>query len=475
MVDDSVSRRRWLAALGATGAAGFAGCVGGDGGQNTTTESAGGDTTEGGMNETTTKTTTQSNASGTVKIGVLQPTSGDIKYYGQQALWGFYSGLAYKGDTDPIQGSSTGTKTVSVGDVDYELVVRDTGFAADQAQTLATDLVQNEEVDMLFGCASSGAANRVIKTVVKQAQIPYMVGPAASAAITSSSETCGNLVFRASENTAMDARSGGKYVANQTDVSKVFLFGADYSFGQAVVNNYEQVLEAEGVEIVGKKFVPPGHSEWKGLLDNAQSAGAEGIVGGFTVNTLPKLFTAFLNGNYDYRVFGGFATRITNAVVGQTLQKALGKPLTKEKIQSANMGPFTTRYHWNQYDNDINSAFVDSYTSAYGVVPDLFTSGTFTAASAIVQAVNESGSTEGADVAEALHGMTVKDTPKGEGGYTFQEYNNQARSAMTVADVVPTTDEWADSWKAAVMPSEPLATIDASETTIPKSGVDCSL
>ncbi len=427
------------------------------------------------MNETTTKTTTQSNASGTVKIGVLQPTSGDIKYYGQQALWGFYSGLAYKGDTDPIQGSSTGTKTVSVGDVDYELVVRDTGFAADQAQTLATDLVQNEEVDMLFGCASSGAANRVIKTVVKQAQIPYMVGPAASAAITSSSETCGNLVFRASENTAMDARSGGKYVANQTDVSKVFLFGADYSFGQAVVNNYEQVLEAEGVEIVGKKFVPPGHSEWKGLLDNAQSAGAEGIVGGFTVNTLPKLFTAFLNGNYDYRVFGGFATRITNAVVGQTLQKALGKPLTKEKIQSANMGPFTTRYHWNQYDNDINSAFVDSYTSAYGVVPDLFTSGTFTAASAIVQAVNESGSTEGADVAEALHGMTVKDTPKGEGGYTFQEYNNQARSAMTVADVVPTTDEWADSWKAAVMPSEPLATIDASETTIPKSGVDCSL
>ncbi|WP_205410976.1 ABC transporter substrate-binding protein [Halorussus rarus] len=474
-MDDSVSRRRWLAALGATGAAGFAGCVGGDGGQNTTTESAGGDTTEGGMNETTTKTTTQSNASGTVKIGVLQPTSGDIKYYGQQALWGFYSGLAYKGDTDPIQGSSTGTKTVSVGDVDYELVVRDTGFAADQAQTLATDLVQNEEVDMLFGCASSGAANRVIKTVVKQAQIPYMVGPAASAAITSSSETCGNLVFRASENTAMDARSGGKYVANQTDVSKVFLFGADYSFGQAVVNNYEQVLEAEGVEIVGKKFVPPGHSEWKGLLDNAQSAGAEGIVGGFTVNTLPKLFTAFLNGNYDYRVFGGFATRITNAVVGQTLQKALGKPLTKEKIQSANMGPFTTRYHWNQYDNDINSAFVDSYTSAYGVVPDLFTSGTFTAASAIVQAVNESGSTEGADVAEALHGMTVKDTPKGEGGYTFQEYNNQARSAMTVADVVPTTDEWADSWKAAVMPSEPLATIDASETTIPKSGVDCSL
>ncbi len=56
-----------------------------------------------------------------------------------------------------------------------------------------------------------------------------MLGPAASADITSNSETCSDLVYRASENTAMDARSGGKYVARETDVSSVYLFGADYS------------------------------------------------------------------------------------------------------------------------------------------------------------------------------------------------------------------------------------------------------
>jgi len=476
MVDDSVSRRRWLAALGATGAAGLAGCTGGgEGGQETTTDDA---TTEGdsGMTETTATTTEQASTSGTVKIGVIQPTSDDLQYYGQQALWGFYSGLAYKGDTDPIESGSTGTYTATVGDVDYELVVRDTQFAADQAQSLATDLVQNEEVDMLFGGTSSGAANRVINTVVKQAQVPYMVGPAASADITASAETCGNLVFRASENTAMDARSGGKYVAEETDVSSVYLFGADYSFGRAVVDNYREVLEQEGVEILDTKFVPQGYSEWEGLLDNAQEAGAEGIVGGFTVATLPQLFTAFLNGDYDYRVFGGLATRITNQVVGQTLQKAIGD-LTAEKIADTKLGPFTTRYHWNQYDNDINSEFVETYTDTYGVVPDLFTSGCFTAASAIAQAVAESGSTEGADIAEALRGMTVRDTPKGEGGYTFQEYNNQARSAMTVANLVPTSDEWADSWDAAVMPGEPLSTISKAETTIPADGnqMGCSL
>jgi branched-chain amino acid transport system substrate-binding protein len=275
----------------------------------------------------------------------------------------------------------------------------------------------------------------------------------------------------------MDARSGGKYVATETDISSVYLFGADYSFGRAVVNNYEQVLSNNGVEILDKRFVPQGYSEWDGLLDNAEEAGADGVVGGFTVQTLPAMFTSYLQGDYSYSVFGGLATQITSNVVGQTLQQALGKPLTQEKLDNSGLGPFTTRYHWNQYDNEINSTFVDDYTSAYGVVPDLFSSGTFTAASAIVQAVDSAGSTSGSDVAEALRGMTVTDTPKGEDGYTFQEYNNQARSAMTVANLAPTSDEWSDSWQAAIQPGDPLATIGKGETTIPADapGMNCSL
>nr|WP_237560327.1 ABC transporter substrate-binding protein [Halolamina sediminis] len=412
-----------------------------------------------------------------MSIGVLQPVSGDLGYYGKQALWGFFSGMAYKGDTDPIEESTTGSYTVTAGDTEYELIVRDTQFSADTAQSAATDLVENEDVDMLFGTASSGAATRVIDTVVDTAEVPFMAGPAASAGITSNEGTCSDLVFRASENTAMDARSGGKYVATETDISSVYLFGADYSFGRAVVNNYEQVLANNGVEILDKRFVPQGYSEWDGLLQNAEDAGADGVVGGFTVSTLPQMFTAYLQGDYSYSVFGGLATQVTSQVVGQTLQQALGEPLTQEKLDNSGLGPFTTRYHWNQYDNEINSSFVDSYTSAYGVVPDLFTSGTFTAASAIVQAVEESGSTSGSDVAGALRGMTVTDTPKGENGYTFQEYNNQARSAMTVANLAPTSDEWAENWDAAIQPGEPLATIGKGETTIPADapGMNCSL
>ena len=475
-MDRTVTRRHAIRSLGAAGVAALAGCTGdGDGSTDGSdgTDADGGTETDSNMDGTT----TDQSVSGSLTIGVLQPLSGDLAYYGQQGLWGFLSGLAYKGDTEPPSDVGTGTTTLSVGDVEYELIVRDTEFTADGAQSAATDLVSNEGVDMLAGCSSSGAASRVITNVVTASSVPMMVGPAASAGITSESETCGDLVYRASENTAMDARSGGRYVATETDVSRVYLFGADYSFGRAVVNNYRSVLEAEGIEIVGERFVNQGYSEWDGLLDNAEEAGAEGIVGGFTVATLPNLFSSFLSGDYSFRAFGGFATRITNAVVGQTMQRVLGDPLTEEKIENAGLGPFTTRYHWNQYDNPINDAFVESYTDAYGVVPDLFTSGAFTGASAIHQAVTEGGSTDPDDITGALKGMTVTDTPKGENGYTFQEYNNQARSEMTVANPVPTQDQWADSWDSLIQPGEPLARIPGDQVTIPADSDDmnCSL
>jgi branched-chain amino acid transport system substrate-binding protein len=69
--------------------------------------------------------------------------------------------------------------------------------------------------------------------------------------------------------------------------------------------------------------------------------------------------------------------------------------------------------------------------------------------------------------------MSVDDTMKGEGGYKFQEYNNQARSAMTVVDLVPTEDT--EFWDAAVQPSAPLQTYSMNETTLSEENTDCSL
>ncbi len=468
MVGDQ-TRRQWIkAAAAGTVGLGVAGCTGnGDGDGN-------GDDTGTGTATGTGDGAGGAAAEGTVRIGVMQPLTGGVQYYGQQSLWGFLSGLAYKHDQEPPDVSTAGTETIEAGDVTYELVVENSEFSADTAQTVAQDLVLDQEVDMLFGVASSDAARRVIETVVLEANVPYVAGPAASAGITSDADLCNELVFRASENTAMDARSGGRYVARETDVERVFIMAADYSFGRAVAENYRAVLESEGIEIVGERFVPrqTEAGEFEGLYSNAVEANADAVIGGFTVQTLPAFLQTGLAGDYGLRMFGGFATEISTAAVGGVAQNVLGEDFTAQDIRDAKLGPFTTRYHWNQYDNEINDAFVDSYTSTYGKVPDLFTSGTFAAASSIVQAVEAGGSTDGADIAAEMRGMTVAETPKGTDAYAYQEYNNQARSEMTVAYPVPNDEA---NWEAPIKPGEPLARISADRTTLSDDETDCSL
>jgi branched-chain amino acid transport system substrate-binding protein len=414
--------------------------------------------------------------SGSISVGVLQPFSGALSAYGAQGTTGFYNGLAYKADDDPLGPDMVdeGDYEYSVGDVDIEILARDTAFDPSQTQELAEQLVTQDGVDVLYGVANSGGAINVINQVVDQSGVPFIAGPAASADITSDTETCRERVFRANENTAMDARSGGVYIADNTDVEQMALFGADYSFGRAVVNGYKEVLQNRGVEIVFERFVDRGYSEWPGLLQQAEDAGAQGMVGGFTAQTLPSFASNFLQSDYDMRLFGGFATRVTLGIVGGQLADTLGENFTNEGLSNARFGPFTSRYHWNQYDNDINEAFVEMHRDTYDVVPDLFTGGAFTAGSAMVQAFQEEGEVSADAMVSGMRGMTVTDTPKGENGYEFQTYNNQARSEMTVAPVEVTPDS-EGQWPAAIQPGAPVETIAASEVTIPADQMSCDL
>ena len=410
----------------------------------------------------------------TIRIGAIQPTSGDLQYYGQISLMGFYSGLAYKHDTDPIEELTPGTYTMEVDDgPTYEFIVEDTGFSPDTAQSVATDLVVDEDIDVLFGASSSDSARRLIDTVVDESEVPYLIGPAADADITVSDEYCHPLAFRASEHTAMDARAGGTHVAREFDIDTVAVFASDNAFGQGVATNYTEVLEAEGVEVLEPRFVEVGYSEFDGLFEQAESDGATGVVGGFTAATLPQFLSSAIS--FDVQVFGGFAALLTTQLIGDTIEATLGEGFTAQDIKDAGLGPFTTRYHWNQYDNEINDAFIDMHVDAYDIVPDLFSSGTFTVASALSQAISESGSTAGADIADAMSGMTVADTPKGADGYTFQGHNNQGASQMTVAWPVPTSDEYADTWDAPIMPGEPLERLEPEAVMVPEEDAGCSL
>jgi len=466
-----VSRRRVLGTLGAAGTIALAGCGGGngDGGDD------GGDTpSDGGDGGTTTPSEV------TFTVGAVQPLSGALQYYGQLSMWGFYTGLGYRAGTSsglPEGGAGAGDYELEVGDTTYELLVRDSLGDSGEAQSQATDLVQSDDADVLFGATNSASALAIANNVAKEAEIPYMAGPAATVELTSSSENCSEYVFRASENVAMDALSGGSYIATETDIESVQIYYADYSFGRSVDQYYTKVLEANGVTVAGHTPLAPDYADdWPGQFEKATSAGVDAVIGGFTVAALPAMIGTYLSNDYDFRFVGGWTTMAGAEALGSVIQQNLDE-LTAEGIRSAGLGPLTTRYHWNQYDNDIASEANGIHRDVYGQNMDLFTGGVFAAASAFDQAVTQAGSTDADDLLGELSGMTVQDTLKGEGGYTFQEYNNQASSAMTVADPIPTTDDNSEDWNSVVQPGEPITVYEGEETTLTTDdeSMTCSL
>ncbi len=486
----NVTRRRAIATLGAAGTVALAGCGGDDDGtgddgtgDGTGDDGTGDDGTGDGTGDDGTGddgtgddgtgddgTSTGDELDGTLRIGLIQDFSNVLTLYGQMTTSGFLSGLAYKGDTDPLETRDEVNHSTSVGDLDIEIFQADSELNPDTASTVATDLVQQDDVDILFGTVLSDSANRVINTVIDRTDVPFIAGPAAADSITADAGTCGVQVYRANENTGMDATSGGVYIAEETDIEQIALYGNPGAFGQAVRRGYRKVLEARGVEVVENRSTPEGFAEWGQLLQEAEDRGAEAIVGGYTAATLGNLTTEIITGDWDLSFFGGFATALTLGIVGDTLQAELD-PYTEEAILDSGFGPFTTRYHWNQYDNEINQDFVDMHLDTWGSVPDLFTSGAFTAASSVVQAVQQEGEVSREAFIEQLPGMEVTDTPKGENGYLYQEYDGQARSAMTIANAVPADTE---GWGPAVQPSEPIATVSRDETTTPNDDPDHS-
>jgi len=373
---------------------------------------------------------------GGLKIGVIQPYSGIVGYWGEMSTWGFLSGLAHRYDEEPLAVDIEDGSNLSfeVEDREYQLILRDTEQDPTIAQDAATDLITDEDVDLLFGGISSDVVERVIEQVTRPTDTPYVVGAASGIQTVGSPAFCGRKVFRANEHTGMEARAEGKYIGEETDTETIYLIGPDNVFGRSFARAYTQALENHGVEIVGERFVPPGFSEFRGILEDIDDQ-AEALGINFTAETLPNFLPTFVDGNvsgaFDLRGYAAFPGRTAMNLIAQYLTAELDE-ITEETVEEANIGGLASRYHWNQYDNPINDSFVSSYTETYGTVPDFFTSGSFAAASAVSQAVEATGALDGDEIADEMYGMTVEQTPKGENGYVFQEHNNQAKSEMTV-------------------------------------------
>jgi branched-chain amino acid transport system substrate-binding protein len=86
-----------------------------------------------------------------------------------------------------------------------------------------------------------------------------------------------------------------------------------------------------------------------------------------------------------------------------------------------------TYYYYGIPKNPVNDWFVAEHRKRFGGPPDMFTAGGFSAAMAVVAAVEKAKSTDSEALIAAMEGMSF-DTPKGE--MIFRKEDHQALQSM---------------------------------------------
>lgn len=184
--------------------------------------------------------------SGTVKIGILTPTTGSLASNGEDVNTGIR--LYF----DSISNL--------VGNTQIELVFADTAANSEQALEQARRLIEQEQVDFLMGIVSSSVAVPIAELVNEQ-QIPLIVAVAGGTPVITGPDRS-PYVFRTGITTGQLEPPFAWYVAKELGYSRAATFAWDFGAGHARADAFKSSFAAAGGEVVNEQWPPVGTTDF---------------------------------------------------------------------------------------------------------------------------------------------------------------------------------------------------------------------
>ena len=328
-----------------------------------------------------------------IKIGVVTSLSGPIAEYGVEWQRGFKIGLEYAtGGTNKVDGRPV------------QVTFQDDGGDPNMAVKDAKDLLQNQKVDILAGCASSASAIAV-EPLAQRFKTVFVVGPAVADSITG--KFYNPYVFKVSPNSYMEAKAAVDSI--KASGATVAQLAPNYSFGWDSVKAFKQLAEQAGMKDVLDVYADQSATDFTPQLEKIIQAHPKYLF--VTWAGAPGPWKAIQNMKLQQQ-----GITIVTGIPNIDAIKALFTGF-------AGMTGFTT-YYYTLPNNPINSYLVQHDKSEYNTVPDLFDPDGMAAAIAIVDGLKKTGGdSHGDKLSAALSGMTF-DGPKGS--YTFRASDHQA-------------------------------------------------
>ncbi|MBX4906461.1 MULTISPECIES: ABC transporter substrate-binding protein [Rhizobium] len=326
----------------------------------------------------------QSATDGKVKIGILNDQSGVYADFGGKS-----SVEAAKMAVEDFGGKVLG--------VPVEIVDADHQNKPDIASNIARQWYDTEQVDAIMELTTSSVALAVQAIGKEKKKIDIVTG-AATTDLTG--KACSPYGFHWAYDThALAVGTGGALVKQGGD--SWFFLTADYAFGYSLEQQTSEYVKASGGTVVGAVRHPLSTQDFSSFLLQAQSSGAKVIglanAGLDTSNAIKQAAEFGITQGGQHLA----ALLFTLAEVhGLGLEAAQGLTLTEG-------------YYWNR--DDESRAFAKKFFDRTGKMPNMIHTGTYSAVTQYLKAVQKAGTDETEAVAKQLHEMPVDDV-FGRGG-----------------------------------------------------------
>jgi branched-chain amino acid transport system substrate-binding protein len=325
-------------------------------------------------------------AQGTIKIGLIEPYSGQFADAAAQQDNAIK--LFIKQNGDMVAGKK------------IEIIRKDVGgINPPVAKRLAQELVTRDNADIIAGFVLTPNA-MAAGDVSAEGKKFMVVMNAATAIITTKSPYMARTSLTIPQlNTAF-----GKWVATnkKLNVKKVYTMVSDYGPGHDAEQSFQAGFKAGGGEIVGSVRMPVANPDFSAFVQKAKDLNPQGIFvfipGGAQPGALGKAFAERGINAKKTKIFGQLE------ITDEQALKSMG---------DAAIGIITSGHYDYNHKSKMNEAFVKAYNAEFKRNPDFFSVGAWDGMHLIYAALKKTGGkTDGESLINAAKGMAWE-SPRG--------------------------------------------------------------
>lgn len=304
---------------------------------------------------------------------------------------------------------------------ELEPVVVDPASDEPRFAELSRELLESEEVDVVFGTWTSASRKAVLPVFEELNGLLFYP-------VQYEGEESSRNVFYTGAAPNQQAIPAVDYLLNELGIERFVLAGTDYVYPRTTNRILESYLKDHGIaeEDIMINYTPFGHSDWQTIVSDIRSFGSEGT---------PTAVVSTINGDANVP----FYIELGNQGVSAEDIPVIAFSVGEEELSGFNTEPLVGHLAaWNYFmseENPANDEFVEAwweYIGDYDRVTNDPMEATYIGFSMWAEAVEKAGTTDVDAVREAMYGIVV---PNLTGGYAVMNTNHHLTKPVLIGEI----------------------------------------